>query len=214
MNRRKAMRHAGTALAIGLMALAGTATDAAAHEIHDAKRVLLISIDGLHEQDLARCTGANTCPNLAVLAHSGVTYTEARTPGLSDSFPGLAALVTGGSPKSAGLFYDVSYDRTLFAPTDDTCSGKRGWNVVFDETTGIDAQNGGALIHLDGGGAFNPQAIPHALVNGVCSPVYPHNYIKTNTIFEVIKEHMRDARTCCCLGRKPSRTRKKTPGPS
>jgi hypothetical protein len=114
---------------------------------------------------------------------------------LSDSFPGLAALVTGGSPKSAGLFYDVSYDRTLYAPSDTTCSGKQGWNVVFDETTGIDAENGGALTHLDGGGAFNPQAIPHALVGGACVPVYPHNYVKTNTIFEVVKEHVAGART-------------------
>lgn len=194
MNRRKAMRQAGAALAIGLMALTGAAQRAGAHEMHDAKRVLLISIDGLHEQDLARCTSANTCPNLAVLTQSGVTYTEARTPGLSDSFPGLAALVTGGSPKSAGLFYDVSYDRTLFAPADTTCSGKQGWNVVFDETTGINARNGGPLTHLDGG-AFNPQAIPRALINGVCTPVYPHNYVKTNTVFEVVKEHIRGART-------------------
>ncbi|AOK32422.1 MULTISPECIES: alkaline phosphatase family protein [Burkholderia] len=161
----------------------------------DAKHVLLISVDGLHEQDVARCIGANTCPNLALLAKSGVTYTNAHTPGLSDSFPGLAALVTGGSPKTAGLFYDVSYDRTLYAPSDTTCSGKQGWNVVFDETTGIDGENGGALTHLDGGGAFNPQAIPHARVNGQCVPVYPHNYVKTNTIFEVVKEHIRGART-------------------
>ncbi|WP_243751392.1 alkaline phosphatase family protein [Paraburkholderia sp. BL10I2N1] len=177
------------------MALAGLHSTAQAHEMQDAKRVLLISIDGLHEQDVARCIGANTCPNLAVLAKSGVTYTNAHTPGLSDSFPGLAALVTGGSPKSAGLFYDVSYDRTLYAPTDTTCSGKQGWNVVFDETTGIDGENGRPLIHLDGGGAFNPQAIPHALINGVCTPVYPHNYIKTNTVFEVIKDHIHGART-------------------
>ena len=165
------------------------------HGERDIKRVLLISVDGLHEQDLARCIGANTCPNLAVLAQSGVTYTEAHTPGLSDSFPGLAALVTGGSPKTAGLFYDVSYDRTLYAPSDTNCTGKQGWNVVFDETTGVDAENGGALIHLDGGGAFNPQAIPHALVGGVCKPVYPHDYVKTNTIFEVVKQHLPGART-------------------
>jgi predicted AlkP superfamily pyrophosphatase or phosphodiesterase len=165
------------------------------HGERDVKRVLLISVDGLHEQDLARCIGANTCPNLAVLAQSGVTYTEAHTPGLSDSFPGLAALVTGGSPKTAGLFYDVSYDRTLYAPSDTNCTGKQGWNVVFDETTGIDAENGGALTHLDGGGAFNPQAIPHALVGGVCKPVYPHDYVKTNTIFEVVKQHLPGART-------------------
>lgn len=157
--------------------------------------VLLISVDGLHEQDVARCLSGNTCPNLASLAKSGTTYTNAYTPGLSDSFPGLAALVTGGSPKSAGLFYDVSYDRTLYAPSDTTCTGKQGWNVVFDETTGIDAENGGALTHLNGGGAFNPQAIPHAKINGACIPVYPHNYVKTNTIFEVVKQNMHGSRT-------------------
>lgn len=183
------------AIGAGVLALAGMQAPVQAHEMKEAKRVLLISFDGLHEQDVARCIGANTCPNLALLAKSGVTYTNAHTPGLSDSFPGLAALLTGGSPKTAGLFYDVSYDRTLYAPTDTTCSGKQGWNVVFDETTGIDGENGGALIHLDGGGAFNPQAIPHAMIGGVCTPVYPHNYVKTNTIFEVVKEHIRGART-------------------
>ncbi|KAA1011054.1 alkaline phosphatase family protein [Paraburkholderia panacisoli] len=165
------------------------------HEHEPVKHVLLLSFDGLHEQDVARCIGSNSCPNLALLAKSGMNYTNAYTPGLSDSFPGLAALVTGGSPKSAGLFYDVSYDRTLYAPSDTGCTGKQGWNVVFDETTGVDGENGGALTHLDGGGAFNPQAIPHALIKGVCQPVYPHNYIKTNTVFEVVKKHKRDART-------------------
>ncbi len=157
--------------------------------------ILLISIDGLHQQDVAHCLAAGTCPTIASIASTGVNYTNAATPGLSDSFPGLAALLTGGTPKSAGLFYDVSYDRTLFAPSDTTCSGTRGWNVVFDETTGIDGFNGGALVHLDGGGAFNPQAIPHALVNGNCVPVYPHDYIKTNTLFEVVKANIAGSRT-------------------
>lgn len=157
--------------------------------------VLLISVDGLHEQDVAHCLSAGTCPAIAALGGTGIHYSNAATPGLSDSFPGLAALLTGGTPKSAGLFYDVSYDRTLFAPSDTICTGTRGWNVVFDETTGIDAFNGGALAHLDGGGAFNPQAIPHALVNGACVPVYPHNYIKTNTLFEVVKANVAGART-------------------
>ena len=130
-----------TTLAVLLLAMASL--NANARDDNTPKRVLLISVDGMHEQDVARCIGANTCPNLALLAKSGVTYTNAHTPGLSDSFPGLAALTTGGSPKTAGLFYDVSYDRTLYAPGDPTCSGKQGWNVVFDETTGIDAENGG-----------------------------------------------------------------------
>ncbi|APY96462.1 alkaline phosphatase family protein [Burkholderia pseudomallei] len=201
MKRNSKQFEIGAWLGACALAFAGAASAAAVQDRDhdsrpvDAKRVLLASIDGLHEQDLARCIGANTCPNLALLAKSGVTYTNARTPGLSDSFPGLAALVTGGSPKSAGLFYDVSYDRMLYAPSDATCSGKQGWNVVFDETTGIDAMNGGALTHLDGGGAFNPQAIPHARVNGQCVSVYPHDYVKTNTVFEVVKEHLRGSHT-------------------
>jgi predicted AlkP superfamily pyrophosphatase or phosphodiesterase len=217
MQIRSRWSYLGAAVASAVIAMAGASSAAQANDFghgigfgvghdhdhdhghdhgdRDVKRVLLISVDGLHEQDLARCIGANTCPNLAVLAQSGVTYTDAHTPGLSDSFPGLAALVTGGSPKTAGLFYDVSYDRTLYAPSDTNCTGKQGWNVVFDETTGIDAENGGALTHLDGGGAFNPQAIPHALVGGVCKPVYPHDYVKTNTLFEVVKQHLPGART-------------------
>ncbi|WP_116141825.1 alkaline phosphatase family protein [Trinickia diaoshuihuensis] len=206
MEGRRKWSYLGAAVTSAVIAMVGAhtaqASDTGRDHDHDhdrdakrIERVLLISIDGLHEQDLARCIGGNTCPNLASLAQSGVTYTGAHTPGLSDSFPGLAALVTGGSPKTAGLFYDVSYDRTLYAPSDTNCTGKQGWNVVFDETTGIDAQNGGALTHLDGGAAFNPQAIPHALVNGVCKSVYPHDYVKTNTIFEVVKQHLPAART-------------------
>ncbi|WP_434111964.1 alkaline phosphatase family protein [Paraburkholderia caffeinilytica] len=183
------------ALGASALALGGALAPAQASETDGVKHVLLISFDGLHEQDVARCIAGNTCPNLALLAKSGITYANAFTPGLSDSFPGLTALVTGGSPKSAGLFYDVSYDRTLYAPIDTGCVGKQGWNVVFDETTGKDGENGGPLVHLDGGGAFNPQAIPRARVGAKCVPVYPHDYVKTNTIFEVVKENMPNSYT-------------------
>jgi hypothetical protein len=183
------------ALAAAALAACGNGSDTPTTAPKTVAHVLLLSVDGLHQQDVANCIAASTCPNIAALATTGVTYTNAVTPGLSDSFPGLAALLTGGGPKSTGLFYDVSYDRTLYAPTDPTCSGATGWNVVFDETTGIDAWNGGALAHLDGGGAFNPDAIPHAMVNGNCMPVYPHDYIRTNTIFEVVKANVAGART-------------------
>src|ERR1700743_414423 len=178
---RKSMRvrYMVGAIAVSLAAMhaasAAAMSDGQDHDGHNnegnghhgaaVKHVLLISFDGLHEQDVARCIAANACPNLALLAKAGTTYTNARTPGLSDSFPGLAALLTGGWPKPAGLFYDVSYDRTLYAPSDTQCTGKQGWNVVFDETTGIDAENGGALVHLPGGAAFNPRAIPAARVH-------------------------------------------------
>src|SRR6201993_3354747 len=78
------------------------------------KHVLLISVDGLHALDVANYVKNNKGSALAELAGHGITYSNARTPANSDSFPGLLALVTGGSPISHGLFYDVSYDRTLF----------------------------------------------------------------------------------------------------
>src|SRR5436853_5419068 len=101
----------------------------------DIKHVLLISVDGLHALDVARYVDAHPGSALAELSHHGVTFSNARTPANSDSFPGLLALVTGGSPISHGLFYDVSYDRTIFDPANTTCSGGAGNTMVFDETT-------------------------------------------------------------------------------
>ncbi len=117
------------ALSIGL-ALGAASTVQAAEFNH----VLLISVDGLHALDVANYVESHPESALAKLSHTGVTYSNARTPSLSDSFPGLLALVTGGSPVSHGMFYDVSYDRSLFDPTNTTCSGAPGINVVFDET--------------------------------------------------------------------------------
>ena len=78
--------------------------------------VLLISIDGMHAVDYENCVNAKTCPNLAALGATGVNYTRTSTSRPSDSFPGLMALVTGGTPKYVGAFYDVAWDRVL-APT-------------------------------------------------------------------------------------------------
>ena len=99
-----------------------------------ARHVLLISIDGMHALDFANCAsgiagvngGAPYCPNLAALGAQGVTYTQTSTSRPSDSFPGLTALVTGGSPRSTGAFYDVSYDRSLSPPAQTTPYGITG----------------------------------------------------------------------------------------
>src|SRR5260370_17148840 len=101
-------------IALGL--LAGIAISATARAA-DIDHVLLISVDGLHALDVTRYVEGHPNSALAELSRHGVTYSNARTPANSDSFPGLLALVTGGSPISPGLFYDVSYDRTIFDPT-------------------------------------------------------------------------------------------------
>jgi len=145
------------------------------------RHVLLISVDGLHALDVSNYVTNHPNSALAELSRHGVTYANARTPANSDSFPGLLALVTGGSPISHGLFYDVSYDRTYFDPTNVTCAGRAGNNMVFDET--IDLYNS-ANLSLD---VIDATHLPRRLVNGACVPVYPHNAIESNTIFEVVK---------------------------
>src|SRR5580700_7021590 len=89
------------------------------------KHVLLISIDGMHAVDYLNCSkgvsgvngGAPYCPNLAELGETGINYLETSTSKTSDSFPGLTALITGASPRTTGIYYDVAYDRVLAPPT-------------------------------------------------------------------------------------------------
>src|SRR6478735_10740084 len=86
---------------------------AQAEQNSSIKHVLLISVDGLHALDVANYVQRHPNSALAQLSRSGITFSNARTPANSDSFPGLMALVTGGSAVTTGLFYDVSYDRTI-----------------------------------------------------------------------------------------------------
>jgi hypothetical protein len=166
-------------IALGL--LAGIAINATA-QAADIDHVLLISVDGLHALDVARYVEGHPNSALAELSRHGVTYSNARTPANSDSFPGLLALVTGGSPISHGLFYDVSYDRTLFDPTNVSCSGGPGNMMVFDES--IDRYSSGN-VSLN---IIDPSKLPRGRNEfGHCVPVYPHDAIRTNTIFEVVR---------------------------
>jgi len=90
------------------------------------QRVLLISIDGMHALDYENYVNDGYCSNLDGLGKTGVNYTRTSTARPSDSFPGLMALVTGGTPKTVGAFYDVAYDRVLAGPTNDTGNGLPG----------------------------------------------------------------------------------------
>src|SRR5439155_27351218 len=120
------------------------------------KHVLLVSVDGLHALDVANYVAAHPDSALAALSHHGITYSNARTPANSDSFPGLLALITGGSPISHGLFYDVSYDREIFDPTNTSCSGQPGNMMVFDETT--DKYAGTPPVSLN---VLDPNTLPN-----------------------------------------------------
>ncbi len=63
------------------------------------RHALLISVDGLHQQDLAWYVKAYPDSVLAALDHRGLEYSNADTPFPSDSFPGMVGQVTGGDPR-------------------------------------------------------------------------------------------------------------------
>jgi predicted AlkP superfamily pyrophosphatase or phosphodiesterase len=171
------------AAAIPLPTNAGQVGRASDEERTD--HVLLISVDGMHEADLRRYLAdpKHTNSAFARLAKHGVHYLRASSARPSDSFPGLMAFMTGGSPKSTGVFYDDSYERTLFAPGSN-CQGAPGAEAQFAENLDYD------LNQLSGGDTtpdhINPANLPMRRVDGKCEPVYPHNFLKVNTIMEVI----------------------------
>ena len=173
---------------------------------HRISHVLLISIDGMHAVDFANCVASKTCPTLAELAETGVTYTRTTTSRPSDSFPGLMALVSGGTPRTVGAFYDVAYDRVLAPPKMTTGNGLpgedlgsqyqckegqiNGTETEYEEGDEIDETklNGGFAGYstIDGGiQSINPDRLVRDPFNG-CKPVYPWNFIRTNTIYGVI----------------------------
>jgi hypothetical protein len=185
------IKHLGAAAVSLLLFTAVPAVRADDGVGREIKHVLLISVDGLHALDLTNYVAAHPDSTLASLSRHGVTYTNASTSTPSDSFPGLAALVTGGSPITTGFWYDVSWNRALspqmlgnpdMGTTGGTCPETIGAIVELDE--GADAQ----LTQLDGGGGINPAYLPRD-PNNNCRPVFPHDYLHVNTIFEVVKAH-------------------------
>src|ERR1019366_2706709 len=142
--------------------------------------VLLISIDGMHGVDLQRVVAAHPYSAVGKLARTGVTYENAHAPVPTDSFPGLLALTTGGHPVSTGVYYEVSYDRSLYAPKSN-CTGTPGTVVAFDESIDIDSTK------IDGGGGIHPAELTPQLDHGTFKQVFPHDYLRVNTIFEAVK---------------------------
>jgi len=171
------MVRIGLALALGSsVSVTSVSADAREDPEHNIHHALLISVDGLHQVDTENFIKSHPRSTLVDLAKGGVTFTNAKAPTPSDSFPGLLALVSGGTPKSTGVYYDDSYDRTLFAPGSD-CKGSPGSEIVYDEF--VD-HNVNELFS----GGIDAVNLPLELTNtGQCKPVFPHQFLKVNTIF-------------------------------
>jgi len=197
-------------LSLAAVCSVGTAVCQNDHQNH-IKRVLLISVDGMHAVDFLNCangiSGANHgepyCPALAALATHGVNYVAASTSKPSDSFPGLTAIITGGSPALTGVYYDVAYSRNLQGPATTTGNGNAagpctpgqvptGYTTEYEEGIDIDQTqvNGGApgAALTDGTiASIDPNKLPRDPANG-CAPVWPWQFVRANSIFSVIHQ--------------------------
>jgi hypothetical protein len=110
----------------------------------------------------------------------------------------MVAQVTGGNPSSTGIFYDDSWNAALLPAGTTSCAGVApGAEVTYFEQAdrnphSIDAGQGlnglpGSILQLTGNATtlIDPAQLP--VDPKTCKPVYPHQYIKVNTVFEVAR---------------------------
>lgn len=159
----------------------GTAVAAPAAPAGTGKHVLYLSVDGLHQSDLTQYTAAHPSSNMARLANHGTEYTNASTTKPSDSFPGTLGVFTGATPKTTGVYYDASYDRTLY-PAGSNCQGAPGTQVFYDESVDVGATTNTRTIL---GESIDPTLLPVRKTAQGCTPEYPNRYLATNTVFGV-----------------------------
>src|SRR5215469_9551381 len=187
---------AGAVLAGTALASASAATHQPAATSAGIRHVLLISVDGLHQQDLAWYVQNNPHSVLAALDHQGLKYGNAETPFPSDSAPGMTAQVTGGDPRVTGIYYDDTWNHDVFPAGTTNCSGPvPGGEAAYTEAadidqTRLDAGQGlaglpGSILQMTGDPlqVFNPANLP--VDPATCQPILPNQYVKVNTIFNV-----------------------------
>jgi hypothetical protein len=131
-------------LAISIALPAAVTADSHADKANaNIEHVLLISVDGLHQSDLAWYVQTHPESTLAALTTRGVDYSNASTPFPSDSFPGMVGQATGGNPASTGIYYDDSWNHTVFPAGTLKCTGQApGGEVTYFEALDL---NLGAL---------------------------------------------------------------------
>jgi hypothetical protein len=163
------------------------------------RHVLLISIDGMHQQDLTWYVKRYPHSVLADLDRRGTEYSNALTTIISDSFPATAGLMTGGDPGVTGIYYDDTYNYDVFPAGTTKCKGAApGAPVNYDQTidrnpNALDAGQGlkglpGSILQMTSNldSVINPAALPVSAAT--CKPIYPNQYLKVNTVFNVVRD--------------------------
>ncbi len=208
--------------AIAAAAIGGTvamsASTASAHRNEGSiKHVLLISVDGMHQSDLNWYIANHPNSELAKLASGGAEFSNNHTSDPSDSDPGGTALMTGGDPRSTGVYYDVEYSHAVDEAGAACTPGQpaTGGDVIFDSPDDklnavpdlLNNNSGNTFPSFDESGSLYPNGVdtnPSAIMNltahpqsglnpgsfpvdpKTCQPITPWDYLKVNTIFQVI----------------------------
>ncbi|MGZ4230573.1 MAG: alkaline phosphatase family protein [Solirubrobacteraceae bacterium] len=207
--RRSLKFAAGAAVSAAVAGVAALPTASAAdHPGHGdrdhravVRHVLLISVDGLHQSDLEWYVANHPGSELAKLAAGGAEYSNAHASDPSDSDPGGTALMTGGDPRATGVYYDVEYNHNLYEAGTRSCHGPTGADVINDspddlDATRLDAGQGIAGLQIDPSKIMQMTGNPQTVLNPAtfpvdpksCQPIWPHSYLKVNTMFEVAKQ--------------------------
>src|SRR6516162_5981952 len=187
----------GTAAVASATALPGHG--AGGGEPSPIKHVLLISVDGLHQQDLTWYVQNHPLSTLAKLDARGLEYSNAMTPFPSDSYPGIVGQMTGGDPGVTGIYYDDTWNHDVFPAGTTNCTGPvPGGEAAYMEAadidqTRLDAGQGlkglpGSILQMIGNPlqVINPANLP--VDPKTCKPILPNQYIHVNTIFNVASD--------------------------
>jgi hypothetical protein len=88
-----------------LAIIAGLGARAFANTDNDKvyKYVVTFSVDGLRGSDIKKYVTLRLASTIATLLKTAYEYTDCYTSALSDSYPGVAAFVTGSSPRTTGM---------------------------------------------------------------------------------------------------------------
>jgi hypothetical protein len=221
---RRVTRLGIVAAVVAAGAIGGSAAAVSAHQPHSdkdghgqqIKHVLLISVDGMHQSDLAWYVANHPNSELARLATGGAEYSDAHTADPSDSDPGGTAIMTGGDPKVTGIYYDDEYSHGVFPAGTTNCSGPvPGGDVIYDSPDDtlanvpdlLTGSTSNTFPSFDEGGSIYPGGIdknPALIMNlsdhpqsglnpatypvdpKTCKPIQPWDFVGVNTIFQVI----------------------------
>lgn len=77
------------------------------------KHVAAFSVDGLHSSDVEKYVAKRPASTIATLLKTAYEYTDCYISAPSDSYPDVAAFVSGADPRTTGIWYDGVWDRSF-----------------------------------------------------------------------------------------------------